>query len=295
MSKEYIGALPTAKNKNLKTTDLTDLARSYTRHYLEHRVSDITGTKSSSDPKIIDLIINKHKRFHKGDYNYNDANDDLQATAYLLVHECAVKYVSSDKYKNKFDFCKFASENLKFKLKNYIYKLNTKRLNGSLPDSDSIRKLYYQIPQYIKKNYESDYNISDKEFNKLSDSTGLEVDKIKKINHTLTNYTISGDKVISEDNNETFFNTIEDKESNIEDQIIKKDLVLKIKKLQKNLINKLSDRERDILINIKFLEKNNISNLSAKYNLSNERIRQIAEEKFKFIQSQIKKNLELKN
>ena len=46
-------------------------------------------------------------------------------------------------------------------LKRYIYDLNTKRLNGTLPDSDYVRKLFYQLPKEKNKNQKQDnYNKS---------------------------------------------------------------------------------------------------------------------------------------
>ena len=175
MEKNITGALPTDKNTELNNTDKTVLVNAYTKHYLEHKISDIPGAaerarkkgyKLKPHLKVIDKIINDHKIFNKGDYTYNDADEDLKAAAYLIVHEAAIKYVNGTerrgknkgkKIKDTFDFCKFASENLKFGLKRYLYNLNTKRLSGSLPDSDNIRKLYFQLPK-IKKQQKNPNN-----------------------------------------------------------------------------------------------------------------------------------------
>ena len=294
MEKNITGALPTDKNAKLNDTDKTVLANAYTKHYLEHKISDIPGAKIKSDVKVIDSIINKHKKFHKGDYNYNDADEDLKAAAYLIVHETAIKYVNGkskkgEKYKDNFDFCKFASENLKFGLKKYLYNLNTKRLNGSLPDSDNVRKLYFQLPKVKKQ--EKDL-IDHNDYSKLSQSIGLDPKKIEEINKTLTNYTISGDKELSNENSETLLNTIQDKKISLEENAITKDLTQKIKELKINILSTFDLRDREIVSQIKFSEKRNINQLAKKHNLSSERVRQIAENKYLIIVNKIKKNLE---
>ena len=295
MTKKNTGALPTADiNAKLNDTDKTVLAKAYTEHYLSHKISDIPGAKIKTDVKVIDSIINKHKKFHKGDYNYNDADEDLKAAAYLIVHETAIKFINGkskkgEKYKDNFDFCKFASENLKFGLKKYLYNLNTKRLNGSLPDSDNVRKLYFQLPKIKKQQKDPIDRIG---YNKLSQSIGLEPNKIEEIDKTLTNYTISGDKELSAENSGTLLNTIPDKKISLEENAIAKDMTQKIKELKNNILNTFDSRDREIVSQIKFLEKRNITQLAKRHNLSSERVRQIAEDKYFLIVKEIKKNLE---
>ena len=293
MENNITGALPTKKTTKTQAVK-TAQAKAYTEHYLSHKISDIPGSKIKSNTKVIDSIINRHKNFHKGDYNYNDSNDDLTAAAYLIVHETAIKYVNSDKYQNNFDFCKFASENLKFGLKNYIYKLNTKRLNGSLPDSDSVRKLYYQLPKEKKKQNNNKDKIDNKGYTKLSETTGIDLETVKTVDKTLTSYTKSGDQKLGEDGAQTIFSTIPDTKTSIEDSIINSNLISKIKKIKDEYTKTFSARDKDIVCSLKFLENKNISQLSKIYNLSGERVRQIAENKYKLIQEEIKKNLEFK-
>ena len=291
MTTNITGALPTA-NIKIKEANKARAAQAYTKHYLDHKISDIPGSKIKSNIKVIDSIINRHKNFHKGDYNYSDVNEDLKAAAYLIVHETSVKYVNSNKYKNNFNFCKFASENLKYGLKNYIYKLNTKRLNGSLPDSDSVRKLYYQLPKTKKKQKNSDNKINNENYKKLSEDTGIETQTIKDIDNTLTSYTVPGDKKINEDGLNTIFNTIPDTAKSIEKNIIDNDLIKKVKNIKNTFLNNLSLRDKDIVSSLKFSENKTILELSAQYKLSGERVRQISEEKYKLIQKIIKKDLE---
>ena len=63
MEKNITGALPTDKNAKLNDTDKTVSINAYTKHYLEHKISDIPGARKNSDVKVIDSIINKHKKF----------------------------------------------------------------------------------------------------------------------------------------------------------------------------------------------------------------------------------------
>ena len=65
----------------------------------------------------------------------------------------------------------------------------------------------------------------------------------------------------------------------------KKIIASEFNKLRKNFFNSLSARDKEILYNTKFLEFNNIKelklkDLGKKFNLSSERVRQIAEKKF---------------
>ena len=83
-----------------------------------------------------------------------------------------------------------------------------------------------------------------------------------------------------------------DKEKSIEEQTINKDLKKHIKKIKNNILGTFSPRDKEIVTQVKLLENKNIIQLAKKYNLSSERVRQIAENKFLFIINKIKKNLE---
>ena len=284
MEKNTYSALPTKTNTRTDAKNKIAEARAYTLHYLNQK-SGIKG------------IIYKHSNLSKGDYNYSDSYKDLEAAAYLIVYEAAIKYVngsskSGEKYKDNFDFCKFAGNCLNFGLKKYLYNLNTKRLNGSLPDSDNIRKLYFQLPKNKKEKENQNQSINLDRYKKLSETIGLDSKKIEEIDKTLTTYTISGDKEISEENSETLFDVLPNKEASIEDLAINKDLKKHIKKLKNKILETFSTRDKEIVTQVKFLENKSITQLAKKYNLSSERVRQIAEDKFFIMVNKIKKNLE---
>ena len=143
MDKNITGALPTQIKTQKNAETCSAKARAYTLHYLNQN-SGIKG------------IIYKHSNFSKGDYNYCDSYKDLEAAAYLLVHEAATKYVngsskSGEKYKDNFDFCKFAGNYLKFGLKKYLYNLNTKRLNELYPTQILLGNYTFNYQKIRKK------------------------------------------------------------------------------------------------------------------------------------------------
>ena len=72
----------------------------------------------------------------------------------MIVWEATEKYLwdtnskTNFKHKDKFNFCVFASNQLQFKLKTHLRLLNTNRICGKLPDSDSTRRVYSKIPEF---------------------------------------------------------------------------------------------------------------------------------------------------
>ena len=278
--------------KRKKTYDEKTIAKAQclTIHYLNHKISN-TPKKFKRDGNVIDAIINKHSVYHTGDYNYCDKYQDLKATAYLIVHEAALKYAEkfADKEEkaNEFPFCKFASKNLNWGLKRYVYDLNTKRLNGTLPDSDYVRKLFYQLPKEKIKNQKKD------NYNKLSKTLGVSKETVEHVDSALTNYTMSGNKQLGDENSETLFDVIEDKGNVLDEIIIQKDLISKQRKLINEVLNNVSHRDREIFYSIKLNENNNYKELSSKYSISYERVRQISEKIFELVKNYIKKNLEI--
>tara|TARA_B100001559_G_C16382420_1_gene567226 strand:+ start:79 stop:939 length:861 start_codon:yes stop_codon:yes gene_type:complete len=285
MTKENTGALPTEKKTGLLTRDKHALAVAYTKHYLNSN----SGIKA---------IVYRHSHFSKGDYNYSDANKDLEAAAYLIVYEAAIKYVcgtsklTKEKYIDNFDFCKFAGNYLKYGLKKYLYNLNTKRLSGSLPDSDKIRKLYFKLPKIKKEQKNPDKPINFSGYNKLSKIIGVDSNEIKEVDRALTNYTISGDKELGDENSETLLSSYPDACVSLEDDVIKQNLEKKVQSVKIRIMKTFSLRDREIVREVKFQDKKDIPQLAKKHNLSPERIRQIAEEKYIFIVNKLKKNLE---
>ena len=68
----------------------------------------------------------------------------------------------------------------------------------------------------------------------------------------------------------------------------------KSNKLIQSFLKEISPRDKEIFTTIKLKEEKNTKQLSRKYNVSGERIRQIAEEKYKEIKRYLKNNLEIR-
>ena len=161
-----------------------------------------------------------------------------------------------------------------------------------MPDSDNIRKLYFQLPKNKKENENQNQSINFDKYKKLSKSIGMESKKIEEIDKTLTTFTISGNKELGEDNSESLFDTLPDEGKSLEDKTIDKNLRTHVKKLKNDILRTFSIRDKEIVTQVKLLENKSINQLAKKYDLSSERVRQIAERKFLYMVNKIKENLE---
>lgn len=295
MLKYKSGELPTFKNANNTKAEKLKLFN----HYLSHRVN--------SRKSVLENIIHSFSHQYKPENYYiqssnnlqlaDDSIQDLRSIAHLAVWEATEKYLwgisskNKTKYKDKFDFCVFASEQVKFKLRTHLRLLNTNRLCGKLPDSDSIRNIYSKLPKLkLDKNY-----LKKDDYDSIAKENSLNIDEIKLVDSFMTTKTESGDASIKNDNGEDNGNKwtqleTENSESfvfgeAIDEAVEKKIIASEFNKLRKNFFNSLSARDKEILYNTKFLEFNNIKelklkDLGKKFNLSSERVRQIAEKKF---------------
>ncbi len=289
---KQISALPTKRTLPSANADLDDAARHFTQHYLSHRKCDIPGTKDFSKQLMIDSIVNRFKKSWKGDYS-DDGHQDLKQTACLLVHECARKYVNNKKQRSKFDFCVLATEYLKFKLKYHIFKLNINKLDGTLPDSKDTRTLYSNLTKYKKGfGFRDDQRLSDKAYKEISFITGIKSEKIKLIDQSLIEVAVSGDKRLSQDqdNDTTLFDITPDTKQSIDENLIYQDLL----KIINKFLKKCTDREKKILTHTKLyeidgIEKISLTELSKIFNISIEGVRLISEKKL----SELKKFIEL--
>ena len=291
-SLKKISALPTEKNLVSANADLDTAAKLFTQHYLTHRKCDIPGSTNSSEQLVIDAIINRFKKSWKGDYS-DDGHQDLKQTAYLLVHECAKRYVNDKKQRSKFDFCILATEYLKKKLNNYIFKLNIKKLNGSLPDSKVTRTLYSNLTKF-KKNFgfKHDQRLDDKAYSKISILTGINKKIVKGVDQSLIEIVESGDKEIFNDSNTTLFDITPDLDSNIDDNLNFKDL----KSIINKFLKKCSNRDGTILLHTKLysipkVEKKSLTELSKMFKISIEGVRLISEKRNTELKDFVQKNL----
>ena len=154
MNYKNFGALPTAEKKLLNSsTRAVRLQLFY--HYLNHK-------RNSSNTVLENIVISFNKKYRPERYYFksslnkgsaDDSLNDIRSVAHLIVWEATDKYLwgfnnkTNIPLKEKFNFCIFASEQVKFGLKTHLRLLNTNRICGKLPDSDSTRKIYSKIPK----------------------------------------------------------------------------------------------------------------------------------------------------
>ena len=331
MLKQNHGALPTSK-KTLSSKDA--LKHQLFSHYLSHRYKDIPNAKSNSSKKVIEGIIEKfgkkytpEKYFRNSDGGkdkiygdtIDDSLEDIRSVAHIAVWEAAHTYVwGTDKkvnnkiihinYNVRFDFCKFASTQVKFKLRTHFRHLNLDRICGYAPDSDDIRKAYTKLPKIkFKKG-----NIDKKDYSDLAKETkNLDIKGVKALDKLITCRTVSGDEEKEDEDGNTVSNwnylaskksngtpdyTHQLTEDNLEETAENNFINKEFHKIRNCFLNTLSQREKEILYHTKFKEINNLSNtltldqLGKMFNISGERVRKISEKKFEEFINIIKKN-----
>ena len=300
------GALPTAD-----TTDKNFAAKARLKlfsHYLTHKVN--------SERTVLENIITSFNKKYKPEVYFikssdnskvtDDSLQDLRSVAHLIVWEATEKYLcgtnskTNFKYKEKFDFCIFASNQLQFKLKTHLRLLNTNRICGKLPDSDSTRSIYSKIPKF-KSNKKI---LSKDDYESISKESGIKIDDIKLVDKFVATKTESGDEEIKNtDNNkdnENKWDLLSNSE-NLEEQTNINIVIKRFNKIKNNFIKDLPLREKEILNSTKLSELGSnrevtLSKLIKKFNISSERVRQISEKYFtelKKILIKNKKDLEI--
>ena len=300
------GALPTAD-----ITDENAAAKARLKlfnHFLNHKVN-------SERTVLENIIISFNKKYRPEKYfiesNENskindDSLQDIRSTAHLIVWEATEKYLwdtnskTNFKHKEKFDFCVFASNQLQFKLKTHLRLLNTNRICGKLPDSDSTRCVYSKIPEFkFNKKF-----LSENDYKSISKETDIEINEVKLIDKFVNIKTESGDEEINnqenDKDNENKWDLTPSNE-NIEESVNKNFNIEKFNKIKNNFLETLPLREKEILNCTKLSELGSneelsLTKLGKKFNISSERVRQISEKSFtelKKILIKNKKDLEL--
>ena len=291
-----------------KTTGSTAAKLALFNHYLNHKVN-------SSRTVLENIIISFGSNYiperyliqsHKNSKISDDSLQDIRSLAHLIVWEAADKYLwgsnskTKIKYKEKFDFCIFASEQVKFKLRTHLRILNLNRICGKLPDSDNIRNIYSKLPKLKKdKKY-----LNDKDYKKIAKENNIEISEIELVDKFITTKTESGDEEINnqenDKDNENKWDLTPSNE-NIEENVNKNFNIEKFNKIKNNFLETLPLREKEILNCTKLSELGSneelsLTKLGKKFNISSERVRQISEKSFtelKKILIKNKKDLEL--
>ena len=291
-----------------KTTSSTAAKLALFNHYLNHKLN-------SSRTVLENIIISFGSNYiperyliqsHRNSKISDDSLQDIRSLAHLIVWEAADKYLwgcnskTKIKYKEKFDFCIFASEQVKFKLRTHLRILNLNRICGKLPDSDDIRNIYSKLPKLKKdKKY-----LNDKDYKKIAKENNIEISEIELVDKFITTKTESGDEEINnqenDKDNENKWDLTPSNE-NIEENVNKNFNIEKFNKIKNNFLESLPLREKEILNCTKLSELGtneelSLTKLGKKFNISAERVRQISEKSFtelKKILIKNKKDLEL--
>ena len=300
MKKTYAGALPTLHNSNLYPERLD-----YFNHFINLKCVDFFYGKAleklqDHEKKVIDNTIDRYWSVIKENTN-SLQRDDLKIVALETAWEATEKYIAGGEkwnvkgktknnpikinYSKNFSFCTFANEQIKFKFRLVIYK--DKINNGAirLPDSDNVRKIYFNLNKWKNEiNLEQKNSLDDNDIEKISKKYNQKFEDIKKIENFQSQTILNGDELITGDSNNNYWDIIEDKEKNTEKNINNEQIFKKYKILQKKFLLQLSRRDRIILLGIKLNEKYTLRELSQKFNISIEAVRKIAEKRFTELQ-----------
>jgi hypothetical protein len=304
------GELPTLNTANIKAIKLELF-----NHFLNHKIN-------SNKTVLENIIISFNRDYKPETYFYqsnnksriiDDSLNDIRSVAHLIVWEATDKYLwgvsgkTNIQYKEKFDFCVFASEQVKFKLRTHLRLLNTNRLCGKLPDSDKVRNIYSKLPK-LKLEKKS---LSNDDYKIIAEENNINIDDVKIIDKFITSKTESGDQEIKNESGEEGGNRWSQLElensdclksnKDLEEQTNQNLIIKKFHNIKNDYLKTIPVREKEILNNTKLNEFNSskqltLAELGKKFNISSERVRQIAEKSFadfKKVLIKNKKDLEI--
>lgn len=313
MNNSNKGALPTHKITDKHNSNRIERIGLF-NHYLAHRGIDIpNGNKKSSSQLVIKSIVNNFADSYSGHKPYGFF-DDLFAEAQIIVWNATEKYllgITKNKkengkkvkikvdYKEKWDFCKFASEQVKYGLRTHLYQININRQYGKLPNNDTVRKLYYILPKFKFDNPSLD---KESRYTEISKKYNIDIEDIELVDKFITQKTTSFDAPIGSETQNKLSEIIPDENSEDSENvgsclrdINNQKAHNKFKELTQIFLKDLPLREKEILERTKIKQDASFIALSKKFNISAERVRQIAEsnfEKFKLFIIKHKKDLE---
>ena len=300
MTKTYAGVLPTLHNSNLYPERLD-----YFNHFINLKCVDFFYGKAlkklqDHEKKVIDNTIDRYWSIIKENTN-SLQRDDLKIAALETVWEATEKYITGgekwnfkggDKnnpikinYKKNFSFCTFANEQIKFKFRLVIYKDKINNNAIRLPDSDNTRNIYFNLDKWKKElNLEQKNSLNDNEIKKISKKYNQKFENIKSIDEFQSQVILCGDKIISNESNNNYWDIIEDQKIDIEKNTNNQEIFKKYKLFQKKFLLGISKRDRVILLGIKLNEKYTLKELSLRFGISIEAVRKISERRFNDLQ-----------
>ena len=156
-----------------------------------------------------------------------------------------------------------------------------------MPDSDTVRKLYTELPKYKNNNPEK-LQLTNDDYKKISLENSIklniviDVDRFMTSNSTSGDQKIKGDELVSKNKWEVLetqnYNYFISNKNECLSEILSNEQRSKIfNSIKNDFLKTLSEKEKDIFIEIKLNNSENfkLKDLGKKYNLSSERVRQI--------------------
>ncbi len=293
MIKTIAGELPT------KTYSNSHLARlDHFNHFINLKCIDFFYGKAhenlkDTEKKVIDNTVNKYWYLTK-DYSNFLQKEDLKIAALETVWDATAKYlfgiekwnVSNAtkknpifvKYDDNFNFCKFANEQIKYKLRLIIYKDKTTNSVSRLPDSDPVRKIFFNFNNWkYENNLHLKSSLSDEDLLFLSKKYDCKFKHVKLVEQFETQIPLNADQYISDDGEETYWDHIEDTRIDTEKDLNNEIILKEFESLLNNFYKNLSYRDKFIFIELKVNQNCTLKELSKKFNISIEGVRKIAE------------------
>ena len=307
MKKTIAGVLPTLQNSNLHPVRLD-----YFNHFINLKCIDFLYGNTlrklkDTDKKVIDNTVNRYWEAIKKNTN-SIQKDDLKIIALETVWKATEKYlcgiekwnvkgksknnpirVNYNREKNikeginyKFSFCKYANEQIKFKLRLVIYKDKITSPVNKLPDSSNIRAIFFNLNNWkISQNLHQKRCLNNEDIKELSFKFGYKFEDIKLVEDYQSQVLINGDNELSDDSDEQYWSVLKD-ENIIDNEVSSnnKFLIKKFNQLKTIFLKKPSVRDRYIFENYVLNKNYSLKDLALKYNLSQEGIRKISDRKF---------------
>ncbi len=305
MSNINVDVLPVEKNNvNLNNTS------SLFNHFYNLKIGDLPNSKGDPNTRVFSVIVKKIF-FKFRNFSPSVELNDVFAEGKCSVLKSANLYIEGVSkevnkirlhinYKEKFKFCVFASEQLKYNLKLFFYHQAINKIHGTISDNELNRKIFFNLEKWKKEIGKINQSLNEKDLIKIAENNNIDFKKFKETYNFFETKTLSENyitKSFDHDgkekkitiwencaNNNLFF------ENNYEKEINNKINILKFRKILKIFLKNLSIKEKYIFINHTYDNKLNLKDISKTINLSQERIRQISISNFNKLKEFVKKN-----
>ena len=151
------------------------------------------------------------------------------------------------------------------------------------------RKLFYKLRSTKNALDKGGEIITDEDYSKIADELGVKEKDVIEMDQRMTKKDLSLDARVSDDQESTYINYLEDEDSNQEDLIAKNQLESTIKDNINPILNTLKDREKYIIENRILTDSPlTLEEIGNKYKISRERVRQIENAALKKIKKAFK-------